>query len=181
VVRPSPRADAGYFSEIVVSGRPVKVKRLQVSELSMRARNVRLSVPDLLNPKDRTLRTLSSQTSLRAVITEQDLEKMLGEGKSTKGMGLKVKYLKDRLQVSGNVNYSVLNGPVVGTGKLRLAADHKVYLDIISLKLNGSEAPPFIKQRFSERINPLISYDELPFQPHFKSLRFEGNKAILTA
>jgi hypothetical protein len=181
VVRPGARADAGQFSEIYIAGSPATVKKLRVTDLAMRARNVRISVPELMKSENKSLETISSQTSLRIVVTEKDLESMLARGKSTRTMGLRVKYLQDRMQISGNVNYAMLNGPVVGTGRLRLAADHKVYLDILSLKLNGAEAPPFIKQRFSERINPLISYDELPFRPHFKSLKFIGNKAILTA
>jgi hypothetical protein len=181
VVRPGARADAGHFSEIYIAGNPASVKKLRVSELAMRARNVRINVPELMKSENKELETISSQTSLRIVVTEKDLESMLARGKTTGSMGLRVKYLEDRMQISGNVNYAMLNGPVVGTGRLRLAADHKVYLDILSLKLNGAEAPPFIKQRFSERINPLISYDELPFRPRFKSLKFVGNKAILSA
>ncbi|HEX8235836.1 MAG TPA: hypothetical protein VF600_07750 [Abditibacteriaceae bacterium] len=181
VVRPGARADIGQFSEIFIAGQPATVKKLRVTELAMRARNVRISVPELMKSENKSLETLSSQTSLRIVVTEKDLEGMFARGKSTRTMGLRVKYLQDRVQISGNVNYAMLNGPVIGTGRLRLAADHKVYLDILSLKLNGAEAPPFVKQRFSERINPLISYDELPFRPRFKSLKFVGNKAILTA
>lgn len=181
VVRPGARADMGQFSEIYIAGQPARVKKLQVTELAMRARNVRINVPELMKSEDKDLETLTSQTSLRIVVTEKDLENMLARGKTTGPMGLKVKYLQDRMQISGNVNYAMINGPVVGTGRLRLAADHKVYLDILSLKLNGAEAPTFVKQRFSQRINPLISYDELPFRPQFKSLKFVGNKAILTA
>jgi hypothetical protein len=181
VVRPGARADAGQFSEIYIAGSPARVKKLQVTELAMRARNVRINVAELMRSQNKELQTLSSQTSLRLVVTEKDLENMLARGKTTASMGLRVKYLQDRMQISGNVNYAMINGPVVGTGRLRLAADHKVYLDILSLKLNGAEAPPFVRQRFSERINPLIAYDELPFRPRFKSLKFVGNKAILTA
>ncbi|HVF09845.1 MAG TPA: LmeA family phospholipid-binding protein, partial [Abditibacteriaceae bacterium] len=71
-VRPTARAGEGYFSEIYIAAHPATIKKkLRISELVMRARNVRLDVPHLLN--EGKVRTLSSTTTLRAVITENDL------------------------------------------------------------------------------------------------------------
>jgi LmeA-like phospholipid-binding len=181
-VKPGARADLGQFSEISMSGRSVKVKRkLQVSEFSMRARNVQILVPYLLRSEDKELHTVRSTTSLRAVITENDLTTSLAKGKTSGSMGLRVKFLGDRIRVTGNWQLGLLNGPLSGVGKLRLAPDHKVYFDIISLKLNGAEVPAFLKTRFSENINPLIDSDDLPFMPHLRSLTIQGTRAILTA
>jgi hypothetical protein len=95
-------------------------------------------------------------------------------------MNLKVKFLGDKLGVSGNLNYMLLNGPVTGVGKLRMAPGHKVFLDILSLKLRGVEVPAFVKNQFSGRLNPLIDTSDLPFNPPFKGVTVIGKKAVLT-
>jgi len=178
VVRPTNRASQGYFSEIVIAANPAQVKKLRFSEMTLRARNVRIDVNHLL--KVGKVRTLSSQTSLRAVVTESDLQNVLAQGKHSKGMGIKVKFLNDRVRVTGNWKWSWFNGPVEGVGKLRLAPGHKVHFDIISLKLSGREVPQLVKNKFRERINPLVDYEDLPFRPPFKSVKLTGNKAVVT-
>jgi hypothetical protein len=139
---------------------------------------VRLDVGSLWSANK--VKTYQSTTSLRAVITEQDLTTNLARGNGTKNMGLKVRFLGDKIGVTGNLNYALINGPVSGTAKLRLAPGHKVYLDILSLKLRGVEVPGFIKNQFAGHINPIISYQDLPFNPPFKGVRMVGNKAVLT-
>lgn len=177
-VVPNARASEGYFDRISVKGAPVQVKKLYVSEFSLDARNVKVDVAALSSVKK--IRTSRSTTSLRAVISENDLTKMLASGKHTKSMGLKVKYVGDKMNVSGNLNYGLVSGPVTGVAKLRQGANHKVYLDILSLKLRGVEAPAFVKNQFSNRINPVIDYEDLPFNPPFKTLKVVGNKAYLS-
>lgn len=177
-VVPNARASEGYFDRITVKGAPLKIKKLYVSEILLDARNVKIKVPDLFS--DKKIRTTSSITTLRAVISEDDLTKMLASGKSTKTMGLKVKYIGDKMRVTGNLNYGLINGPISGVAKLRQGANHKVYLDILSLKLRGVESPGFIKDQFSNHINPVIDYEDLPFNPPFKTLKVVGNKAYLS-
>lgn len=181
VVRPTSRARDGYFSEIIVKGKPVRIKKLSVTEFSLHARDVRISVAGL---KEQKIRTLQSKTKFHAVVTENDLTQMLARGKHTKSMGLKTKYLKDPthgdvMQVSGNWKWTWFNGPVIGVGKLRLTKENQVYADIISLKLNGAEVPNFIKNKFSESLNPVLDYNDVPFQPRFRTLTVQGDKAIL--
>ena len=177
-VVPNARASEGYFDRISIKGAPLQFKKLYVSEFSLDARNVKVDVPALSSVKK--IRTSRSTTSLRAVISEDDLTKMLSRSKSTKSMGLKVKYVGDKMAVTGNLNYGLVNGPVSGLAKLRRGADSKVYLDIISLKLRGVESPAFVKNQFSSRINPVIDYEDLPFSPQFKTLKVVGNKAYLS-
>ena len=177
-VTPSSRASEGYFDHIVIKGAPLQFKKLFVSEFALDARNVRVDVPALSSVKK--VRTSSSTTTLRAVISDDDLTKMLGRSKSTRDMKLRVKYVGDKMNVSGTLNYPLVNGPVTGVAKLRQGGDHKVYLDILSLKLRGVEAPAFIKNQLSSRINPVIDYQDLPFNPKFKSLKVVGNKAYLS-
>ena len=177
-VVPSARAGEGYFDRISIKGAPLKFKKLYVSEFALDARNVKVDVPALSSV--RKIRTSRSTTSLRAVISEDDLTKMLASGKATKSMGLKVKYVGDKMRVTGNLNYGLVNGPVTGLAKLRQGGNHKVYLDIISLKLRGVESPAFVKNQFSNRINPVIDYQDLPFNPPFRTLKIVGNKAYLS-
>ncbi len=177
-VVPNARASEGYFDRISIKGAPLKIKKLYVSEFFLDARNVKINVPDLYNLNK--IRTSRSTTTFRAVISEDDLTKMLASGKSTQSMGLRVKYVGDKMRVTGNLNYGLINGPISGLAKLRQGANHKVYLDIISLKLRGVESPGFVKDQFSNRINPVIDYQDLPFNPPFKTLKVVGNKAYLS-
>ncbi len=175
---PTARADQGFFSDVRISGGAVKLKSLFVSEFQLHARNVQVDVPSLWNLGK--VRTKSAQTSLRVVISENDLTRMLAEGKNTKDMNLKVKYVGDKMQITGVLNYRFLNGPVSGTAKLRQTSDHNVFLDILSLQLRGVEVPGFVKNQLSNRINPVVNYANLPFNPPFRSVRVVGNKAILS-
>ena len=177
-VAPNARASEGYFDRIVIKGAPLQFKKLYLSEFALDARNVKVDVSALNNVKK--IRTSRSTTTLRAVISEDDLTKMLGRSKGTKDMNLKVKYVGDKMRVTGTLNYTLVNGPVTGVAKLRQGADHKVYLDILSLKLRGVEAPGFVRNQLSNRINPVIDYQDLPFNPPFKTLKVAGNKAYLS-
>ena len=177
-VAPNARASQGYFDRITIKGAPLRFKKLYLSEFALDARNVKVDVPALSSV--RKIRTSRSTTTLRAVISEDDLTKMLSSSKSTRSMGLKVKYVGDRMRVTGNLNYGLINGPITGLAKLREGGNHKVYLDIISLQLRGVESPQFVKNQFSNRINPVIDYEDLPFNPPFKTLKIVGNKAYLS-
>jgi hypothetical protein len=176
---PTSRASEGYFSEITMSGSPAKLKRLYVSQFNMSARNVQIDVPALMN--DRKIRTKKSSTQVRAVVSEADLTRMLSDGKRTKGMKLQVKYLPGgAMRVTGNLNYTLLSGPIVGVGRLRQTADRKLFLDVSSLKLRGAEVPGPMKNYLSNQINPVIDYEDLPFNPPFKSVKVIGNQAVIS-
>lgn len=175
---PSSRAGEGWFSTISMSGGPTRLRNLYASEFQLFSQNVQVDVPTLFNQGK--VRTTSAQTRLRVVISEDDLTKMLARGKSTSGMGLRVRYVGDKMRISGNLNYTFLNGPVVGLAKLRQGNGHNVYLDILSLQLRGVEVPGFLRGQLENRINPVINYSSLPFNPPFRYMRISGNKAILS-
>lgn len=182
VVRPTNRSRSGYFSEIIIKGKPVQIKRLRVSEFSLHARDVQVILDSLKRNK---VYTSQAKTKFRAVVSEDDLTHMFAQGKHTRAMGLKARYLKDAkhgdvLQVSGNWKWSWFNGPVTGVGKLRVTKNNQVFADIISLRLNGAEVPGFVKNKFSESLNPVLDYNDVPFQPRFHSLKVQGTRAILT-
>ena len=182
VVKPGARADAGYFSEVAIYGKPALLKkRMPITELQMRATNVHISPSMLLRPKKRDLVTLASTTALRVIVSENDLTQMFANGKSTAKMNLKAKFIGDKLRVAGNMNLGWLSGPVVATGTMRVGANRMININLLSLKLNGVEAPAALKASFSDRLNPLISADDLPFKPIFKPLRFDGSRVIITA
>lgn len=178
-VVPGARADQGYFTEIYIHAKPARIKDLNFSELTLRARNVRISPTGLLN--DNKLRTLSSTTTMRAIVTEAQVTEALSKGQESADKGMKVKFEKNKVHVTGRWKWSWFSGPMDAIGKLRLGSGHTVVADIESLKLNGKQVPAAMKKKFSERVNPLIDYTELPFRPPFKALRFSGNKAIITA
>jgi len=75
----------------------------------------------------------------------------------------------------------LINGPVEGLARLRLASNYKVNLDIISLKLRGVEVPGFVRNQLMNRVNPVINYEDVPFRPHFSGLSVQGNRATLRA
>jgi len=181
---PTARVAEGYFSEIYMAGHPAQIKKLHLSELVMRARNVHINVPHLMQTG--RLQTFTSNTSLRAVISEGDLTNLLAKGKHSKDMGLKVKYVKhptwgDVMHVTGKLNWTLINGPVSGYGKLKLMPGHQVHLEILSMQLRGHEVPAFIKNQFMNKVNPVVEYDDLPFRPKIKALKVQGGKATLFA
>lgn len=176
---PGAHPEKGEFREIFASGTPARVKKLQISALTLRARNVQIDVDQLM--KRNRFATLKSQTSLHAVVSDSDLTRYLARGKHTKDMKLKVRFRGKATHVTGNFKWQWFSGPVEGLGRLRLGANHKVYFDIVNLKLNGKAVPDWLKKKFSDKINPIIDYDDVPFQPQFKSLQIRGNHAVLTA
>ncbi len=182
-IKPAPRADLGYFNEVFIAGAPLKIKKLRVSDFSLRARNVHIDPSALLRLKDRDIRTFSAQTSARAVISEDDLTWMFSQGNTSKSMGLRAKFIGNQIRVTGDWNWGWLSGPVSVLGTLQLVKSgggNQVFCNISSLKLNGSEVPGFLRNKFSDQLNPLISYDQLPFKPNIRSLSFQGTKAILS-
>lgn len=178
-ITPDTKVDQGYFKEVLIVARPAKIKKRQFTLLRLRAKNVHIDPKALLNGND--LDTLSSTTTLYAEVTDQELTKALAGGKDSSVMNLKVNFKGDLIQVSGNYNWGLFSGPFTATGKLRLAKGHQIVADIQSLKVNGFETPAFIKTKFSERINPLIDYTDLPFKPPFRKLVIQGHKAIVYA
>jgi hypothetical protein len=179
-VVPATRADQGYFSEIFISAKPAQIKKRRFSELILRARNVRIS-PSALLSEDKDIVTLASQTTMRAVVTEGELTAALAKGQDSADKGLRVQFVgNDLVRVTGNWKWSWFSGPMDATGRLRLGSGHTVVADIYTLKLNGRNVPQGLKNKFSEKINPLIDYTDLPFRPPFKNLRFSGPKAIIS-
>lgn len=178
-INPSAKADQGYFTEVLIVAKPAKIKKRQFSLLRLRAKNLHINPNALL--KNNELETLSSTTTLYAEVTAQELTKALAGGKDSSVMNLKVNFKGDLIQVSGNYNWGIFSGPFTATGKLRLGSNHRILADIQSLQINGFEAPAIIKNKFSERINPLIDYTDLPFKPPFRNLVIQGDKAIVYA
>ena len=178
-VTPNSKTAQGYFAEVYIAARPAKIKRRQFSELVLRARNVRLDVGKLMKGH---IKTLSSQTTLRAVVTEAELTQALAKGQDSADKGLRVKFTGNgQVRVTGIWKWSWFSGPMDAVGKLRLGSYYTVVADIASLKLNGRLVPPGVRNKFQEKINPLLDYKDLPFRPPFKSLSFSGSKAIITA
>jgi hypothetical protein len=178
-VVPAARADQGYFKEIFIDAKPARIKKLYFSALTLRALNVRISPTALMN--DRKITTISSQTTMRAVVTEEEVTQALAKGRESADKGLKVKFEGDRIRVTGRWQMSWFSGPMEAVGRLKLGSGHTVVADIETLKLNGANVPMAVKNKFSEKINPLIDYNSLPFRPPFKTLRFSGAKAIISA
>jgi len=177
-VKPSARAGEGYFSEIKISARPAQIKKFRFSELALTARDVRIDVNKLL--RNQEIITLQTKTQLRAKVSEADLTRVLAQGKSTAPLSLKVKFLKDRIRIAGNWNWTWFRGPVVGVGKLRVASS-QLYFDLISLRLNNREVPSALRDKVDARLNPILDYRDLPFQPRFRAVKFNGSSATIMA
>ncbi len=178
-ITPGARAAQGYFQEVYIEAKPAQIKKRRFSYLAMRARNVRLDVNKLMKGD---IETLTSQTTLRATITESELTQALARGQESADKNLRVKFRNDgSVRVTGNWSWGWFSGPMEAIGKLRLGPNYTVVADIATLKLNGTNVPAGLKDKFQERINPLIDYEDLPFRPPFKSLTFKGDKAFIAA
>jgi len=176
---PGAHPERGEFREISAIGAPAKVRKLEITSIHITARDVRIKVADMF--RENKIRTTTAKTTLRAVVTDNDLTRYLGKGNHTRDMGLQVRFMGKATRVTGNFKWQWFSGPVEGYGRLRLGDDCKVYFDILTLKLNGKAVPDWLKVKFSEKINPIIDYDEVPFRPQFKRLQIQGDRAILTA
>jgi len=179
-ITPSKKTAQGYFAEVYVAARPAKIKKRKFSEFLMRAKNVRIDVARLMS-KGR-IKTLSSKTTLRAVVTEAELTQALAKGQDSSDKGLKVKFAGNgNVRVTGKWKWSWFSGPMDAVGKVKLGPNYTVVADIATLKLNGKTVPANVKKKFQEKINPLLDYEDLPFRPPFKTLKFSGSKAVITA
>lgn len=177
---PGARPDLGYFSEVFIAAKPAQIKKRRFSELTLRARNVRISPTALLADHSRIV-TITSQTAMRAVVTEDELTTALAKGRDSADKALRVQFVGNgKVRVTGTWKWSWFSGPIDAVGKLHLGSGHTVIADIQTLKLNGREVPQAVKDKFSQRLNPLIDYTDLPFRPPFKTLRFTGDKAIIS-
>ena len=176
---PGSRASQGIFQDVYVSAKPAQIKKRRFSELVMRARNVKMSLAAL---KKGDLETISSQTKLRAIVTEAELTQALARGQDSKDKNIRVKFQKNnQVRVTGNWKWGWFSGPMEAVGKLKLGSNYTVVADIKTLKLNNANVPANLKTKFQDRINPLIDYRDLPFRPPFKALQFIGDKAYITA
>src|SRR5690606_2188059 len=112
------------FQEVYISAKPAAIKKRNFSELVMRARNVRLDVGQLMKGE---LETLSSQTSLRATITEGELTSALARGQGSADKKLRVKFSNTgQVRVTGLWNWGWFSGPMEAIGKLRLGPNYTV-------------------------------------------------------
>jgi hypothetical protein len=176
---PGAHAAQGIFQEVYVSAVPAQIKRRRFSELVLSARNVKMDMAQLSKGK---LETISSQTKLRAIVTENELSQALARGRESADKNIRVKFQNNgTVRVTGDWKWGWFSGPVEAIGKLRLGPNYTVVADISTLKLNGTIVPAPLKNKFQERINPLVDYKDLPFRPPFKSLRFIGSKAYISA
>ncbi len=176
---PGSRAAQGIFQEVYVSAKPAQIKKRRFSELVLSARNVKMALAPLVKGK---LETISSQTKLRAVVTEAEITQVLARGQESSDKNLRVKFQNNgTVRVTGDWKWGWLSGPIEAVGKLKLGPNYTVIADISTLKLNGATVPAPLKNKFQERINPLVDYEDLPFRPPFKSLQFIGSKAYITA
>jgi hypothetical protein len=176
---PGPRAAQGIFQEVYVSAIPAQIKKRRFSELVLNARNVKMEMAPLSKGK---LETISSQTKLRAVVTESELAQALARGRESADKNIRVKFQNNgTVRVTGDWRWGWFSGAVDAIGKLKLGPNYTVVADISTLKLNGATVPAPLKNKFQERINPLIDYKDLPFRPPFKGLQFIGSKAYISA
>lgn len=170
----------GRFKEVEIRSEPAKIKgKIPLEEINLTARDVVVEVDRLLKEGD-IATTSVGDTTLRAVFSEEGLTSMLSRGKSTRDMNMKVKFLDSKVHVTGNWKLWVFKGPFETTGALW--AQNKRYLNIKleTLKINRREAIPAMKTKFEETVNPLVDFEDLPFKPKVKSLRFQDNLCIVS-
>lgn len=165
----------GRFKTIILRSTPAAIKKMPVESIDMRADDVTIDVTRLFK-NDEIATVKCAKTRLEAVVSEDNLNTLFARGKSTKDMHLKASFVDGKVRITGQWKLFMFKGPIETVGKLALTKDNNLNFDMESLKMNNAEAPDSVKKQFMSRINPVVEFSDLPFQPKVSTITFRGHK-----
>jgi len=169
----------GRLKTVVIRSTPAMIKKVPAEQISMRADDVRIDVKRLLKEDD--LVTISTaRTEVEAIISESNLDALFARGRHTKDMKLKTKFEDGKVRISGYWKLFMFKGPIETVGRLVITPDNNLNYELDSLKLNDREAPASVKKQFMQRLNPVVEFNDLPFKPRIRSIKFKGDKVYVS-
>lgn len=116
-------------------------------------------------------------------LLEADVNGYFNSKEDTSGFSnLIFNFSKDGFQASGNFKAELskieLNLDLKAAGRLALK-DDGVYIEDAEIHSGSLKQPKLITNLILDRINPLLSFEKIPFQIEFKELKMSGSDVIL--
>lgn len=172
-------AAQGHFSLVTLECSPVEIKKkLTMETLRIHAEDVVIDTEQLIKTDDLIVKS-SKHLSLSASITADQFTSFLAKGKHTKNMNIKVKYVNEKLHISGNWKLAFFSGPLTTVGRLVVAKKDEIHFKVDSLKLSGINAPRSLINKFEKSINPVVESKDLPLSPPINTIKFKGDVLVI--
>ncbi len=170
----------GHFSLVTLECNPVEIKKkLTMETLRIHAEDVVIDPEKLMKTDDLIVKS-SKHVSLSASITAAQFTSFLSKGKHTKDMNIKVKYVNEKLHISGNWKLLFFSGPLTTVGRLVVAKKDEIHFKVDSLQLNGINAPRSLINKFEQSINPVVESNDLPLSPPISTVKFKGDALVIS-
>lgn len=173
-------AAQGHLSLVTLECSPVEIKKkLTMETLRIHAEDVVIDSEKLMKTDDLIVKS-SKHVSLSASITANQFTSFLARGKHTKDMNIKVKYVNEKLHISGNWKLLFFSGPLTTVGRLVVAKKDEIHFKVDSLQLNGIGAPRSLINKFEQSINPVVESNDLPLSPPISTVKFKGDALLIS-
>lgn len=173
-------SDGGGFAWVEAKG--AVIDKIRVEDLKLRAMIKNDGEKIDINDKDALAKQiLMSHGEL--TLLEKDVNKLFSGDIETKGFSGLVFDFKPK----GFTARGVFTAQFLFTIKIRLRAQgnlalqpNGVYIENVKIYTEGVETPGGLVKMVTDRINPLLSFDKIPFPTEFKTVVMTEEAAMLT-
>lgn len=173
-------SDGGGFAWVEARG--AVIDKIRVEDLKLRAMIKNDGKKIDINDKDALAKQiLMSRGEL--TLLEKDVNKLFSGDIETKGFSNLVFDFKPK----GFTAQGVFTTKVLFTVKIRLRAQgnlalhpNGIYIENVKIYTEGVPTPDGLVRMVTDRINPLLSFDKIPFPTEFKTVVMTDDAAILT-
>lgn len=173
-------SDGGGFAWVEAKG--AVIDKIRVEDLKLRAMIKNDGEKFDMNDKDALAKQiLMSRGEL--TLLEKDVNKLFSGDIETKGFSNLVFDFKPK----GFTAQGVFTTQLLFTIKIRLRAQgnlalqpNGIYVENVKIYTEGVPTPDGLVKMVTDRINPLLSFDKIPFPTEFKTVVMTDNAAILT-
>jgi hypothetical protein len=162
-----------------------EMKGVMMSDIriaSMRLEAMLLSVDSLEFSDVKDLASLIGYSKGEITLLERDVNAYF-ETNETRGFsGLAFDFRPEGFKADGLYETSLLftlRIRLSATGKLALKSDG-VYLDDVSIFIEGVRQPAFMTNQVTSRVNPLIEWSSVPFKVVFNAVTMDDEAALMT-
>lgn len=173
-------SSGGGFAWVEAKG--AVIDKIRVEDLKLRAMIKNDGEKFDMNDKDALARQiLMSRGEL--TLLEKDVNRLFSGDIETKGFSdLVFDFKPDGFKANG-----VFTAQFLFTIKIRLRAQgnlalqpNGIYIENVKIYTEGVETPNGLVKMVTDRINPLLSFDKIPFPTEFKTVVMTDDAAILT-
>lgn len=129
-----------------------------------------------------SLSSLIGYSRGEVVLLERDVNRYFEENETSGFSGLKFDFKPDGFTAEGMFSAELLikiNIKLDASGVLALKSDG-VYIDDVKIYTEGIKQPDLIVNEVASRVNPLVTWDKIPFRVDFKELKMDDDGAVMT-